>query len=87
MALKHDMDPLSQQKRKSLYTQKRDIIFKLAEDKDEVKRLPFYERPYFERQEEKISISWARMMSALDLSKMARLRESHAFPLQALMAQ
>ena len=58
MALKHDMDPLSQQKRKSLYTQKRDIILKLAEDKDEVKRLPFYDRPYVERHQEKINISW-----------------------------
>ena len=58
MALKHDMDPFSQQKRKSLYTQKRDILLKLAEDKDEVKRLPFYDRPYVERHQEKINISW-----------------------------
>ena len=49
MALKHDMDPLSQQKRKSLYIQKRDILYKLAEDNDEVKRLPYYDRPYVER--------------------------------------
>ena len=37
-----DESTISQQKRKTIYTQERDIIMKIAEDRGEGKRIPEY---------------------------------------------
>lgn len=49
---------MSNQARITLYTQKRDIIRKIAEDVGPGKRILEYSKPVVETSEEKIEFSW-----------------------------
>ncbi len=58
LPIRHDLDPESKQKRKTMYTQERDILMKLAEDRGEGKRISEYCQAVVEEKDEKISFSW-----------------------------